>query len=59
MEGETVPEGTHSFNIREVKIKENLTLPQACQRCHSDRDGEWVEDRIDELWRKGTDEASN
>jgi hypothetical protein len=34
----------HEFNIKPVRIPENLTLEEACLRCHEDKDMEWVEE---------------
>ncbi|NOY86029.1 MAG: hypothetical protein GXP52_01845 [Deltaproteobacteria bacterium] len=42
MDGQNPPSGSHNFNINEVSIKENLTVPQACARCHEDKDEAWI-----------------
>jgi hypothetical protein len=39
----------HEFNIRPVRHNENLTIEEACLRCHSDRDTSWVSEKIGTL----------
>ncbi len=41
------------FNINPVKIPQNLTLPQACLRCHKDKDEKWVKAGIARVREKG------
>ncbi len=53
MNGQAAPAQTHNFNIREVKIKENLTVPQACLKCHEDKDSGWVSGKLKKMAEKG------
>lgn len=39
----------HEFNIKPVRIPENLTMEEACLRCHEDQDMEWVKAKIGTL----------
>jgi formate-dependent nitrite reductase cytochrome c552 subunit len=39
----------HEFNIQPVRIKEKLTIEEACLRCHSEKDLSWVKEKIGTL----------
>jgi hypothetical protein len=39
----------HEFNIQPVRIPEELTLEEACLRCHQDKGMEWVSEKIGTL----------
>jgi len=53
MEGKQAPPAKHNFNIREVKIKENLTVEKACARCHNDKQSGWIDGRLDHIRKDG------
>jgi hypothetical protein len=53
MKGQEAPEATHDFGINEVVIKENLTVSQACARCHDGKDEAWIASGIEKIRSSG------
>ena len=39
----------HQFNIQPVRFEKNMTLEEACLRCHEDKGMDWVEENIPTL----------
>jgi hypothetical protein len=44
-----VPKEGHNFHFDTVDIPKNLTLPEACVRCHEGKSLDWAEEQIREL----------
>ena len=42
-------EPPHEFNVKPVPFTKNLTMEEACVRCHSDKDMEWVKEKMGTL----------
>jgi hypothetical protein len=36
----------HTFNIRPVRFSRNMTVEEACQRCHEGNEITWVREKI-------------
>jgi hypothetical protein len=36
----------HTFNIRPVRFSRNMTVEEACQRCHEENEITWVREKI-------------
>lgn len=53
MEGQEAPEETHQFHFEPVQIQENLTTVQACSRCHSKKNQEWLDEKVLKIQAEG------
>ncbi len=52
MEDQQAPD-SHDFNLSGVSIRENLTVAQACLRCHDEKDSGWVVGKLKKMAKKG------
>jgi cytochrome c553 len=39
----------HEFNVEPVRIPENLTMEEACLRCHEEKGMDWIREQIPTL----------
>ena len=43
---------THSWNIGPVKFEKPLTIEQNCRRCHGEKDGPWIAEKLKGIKRR-------